>query len=148
MALIQCPECKAEISDHAASCPRCGFPLHSPPAEAPLQLVEEESPPPAAPYPYHCPMCGQGYDSKPDLYRHKRTAHPGGWSYKVKVACPHCHVTGQVATRPVKVKKGISGGKATGAIFTGGLSLLATGLSRKEGVVDAFCANCGVTWTL
>lgn len=27
MPLIQCPECKAEISDKAISCPNCGFPL-------------------------------------------------------------------------------------------------------------------------
>jgi len=33
--------------------------------------------------------------------------------------------------KSVKAKQGISGGKATGAILTGGVSLLATGLSRK-----------------
>jgi len=27
MALINCPECKKEISDKAESCPHCGFPL-------------------------------------------------------------------------------------------------------------------------
>ena len=27
MALISCPECKAQVSDHAAACIRCGFPL-------------------------------------------------------------------------------------------------------------------------
>ena len=27
MALIICPECQKQISDHAASCPNCGFPL-------------------------------------------------------------------------------------------------------------------------
>jgi len=27
MALINCPECKQEISDKAISCPNCGFPL-------------------------------------------------------------------------------------------------------------------------
>lgn len=26
MALIQCPECKREISDKAAACPQCGCP--------------------------------------------------------------------------------------------------------------------------
>lgn len=28
MALIKCPECEKEISDHAESCPNCGYPLH------------------------------------------------------------------------------------------------------------------------
>ena len=27
MALIQCPECKGEVSDQASSCPHCGYPL-------------------------------------------------------------------------------------------------------------------------
>ncbi|MCJ7837482.1 zinc ribbon domain-containing protein [Cuneatibacter sp. NSJ-177] len=27
MALIQCPECKEEISDHAKKCPHCGYPI-------------------------------------------------------------------------------------------------------------------------
>ena len=31
MALILCPECKGEVSDQAASCPHCGYPLPEPP---------------------------------------------------------------------------------------------------------------------
>ena len=31
MALIECPECKKEISDSAASCPHCGYQLKKPP---------------------------------------------------------------------------------------------------------------------
>jgi len=33
-----------------------------------------------------------------------------------------------------------------GAVLTGGLSLLATGLSRKERVTEAQCGNCRVKW--
>lgn len=29
MALIKCPECGSEISDRAASCPRCGYPINN-----------------------------------------------------------------------------------------------------------------------
>jgi ribosomal protein L7/L12 len=29
MALIKCPECSNEISDQAASCPKCGYPVQS-----------------------------------------------------------------------------------------------------------------------
>ncbi len=32
MALINCPECKTEISDKATACPKCGFNLNTPPA--------------------------------------------------------------------------------------------------------------------
>ncbi|MFI5458653.1 MAG: zinc-ribbon domain-containing protein [Isosphaerales bacterium] len=27
MALINCPECKREVSDNALSCPQCGYPI-------------------------------------------------------------------------------------------------------------------------
>jgi hypothetical protein len=60
--------------------------------------------------------------------------------------CPHCHTRGQVMTKPISRKAGVSGAKATGALLTGGVSLLATGLSRKEKVTEAHCKNCGSTW--
>jgi hypothetical protein len=62
------------------------------------------------------------------------------------IICPHCQTRGRVKTKTVKLKKGISGGKATGAVLTGGLSILATGLSRKEKAIEAQCLSCGVTW--
>lgn len=60
--------------------------------------------------------------------------------------CPHCHVKGHVHTQHTKRKKGVSGGKATAAVLTGGLSLLAVGLSRKEQFTEAYCGNCKNTW--
>lgn len=63
-----------------------------------------------------------------------------------QMVCPHCQVAGQVRTMMIKRKKGISGGKAVGALLTGGLSILATGLSRKEKSTQAHCDNCGATW--
>jgi hypothetical protein len=62
------------------------------------------------------------------------------------IVCPHCQQAGRVTTKRVKVKSGVSGGKATGAVLTGGLSLFATGLSRKQQVTEMRCGNCGVTW--
>jgi len=64
------------------------------------------------------------------------------------VMCPHCSVTGGVDVKRVKQKKGISGGKATAAVLTLGVSVLGTGLSRKEEVSQAHCNNCGVTWNM
>ena len=60
--------------------------------------------------------------------------------------CPHCQTKGFVRTKAVKRKKGISGAKATGAVLTAGVSILATGLSRKEGQTQAHCGNCNSTW--
>lgn len=63
-----------------------------------------------------------------------------------KLLCPHCQERGYVTSGVVVRKKGISGGKATGALFTGGLSMLATGLSRKESARHMSCSNCGTSW--
>jgi hypothetical protein len=65
-----------------------------------------------------------------------------------QVICPHCQTRGTVRMKSVRTKTGISGGKATAAVLTGGVSLLATGLSRKESVTVAHCDFCSVTWRL
>jgi hypothetical protein len=39
--------------------------------------------------------------------------------------CPHCQCKGSVRVKRVQEKAGVSGGKATAALLTGGLSLLA-----------------------
>ena|ERR1017187_6196321 len=67
---------------------------------------------------------------------------------KPKVTCPHCQEMGTVRVKRRRQKVGVSGGKLTGAILTGGLSILATGLSRKETVTEAYCDNCTVQWQL
>jgi hypothetical protein len=71
------------------------------------------------------------------------------WTYgpiNPMMVCPHCQTKGKIRTKSVKQKKGISGGKAVGAIMTAGLSMLAVGLSRKEKMTQAHCDNCNLTW--
>ena len=63
-----------------------------------------------------------------------------------QLVCPHCQVRGTVRTKMVREKKGVSGAKATGAVLTAGLSVLATGLSRHETATQAHCDNCTSTW--
>lgn len=63
-----------------------------------------------------------------------------------RIECPHCHVVGQVTIGEVREKDGISGGKATGALLTGGVSMLATGLSQKKNRLKGTCGNCRVAW--
>lgn len=60
--------------------------------------------------------------------------------------CSYCGKVGGVHTKQVTRKKGVSGGKATAAVLTAGLSVLATGLSRKELETCAHCAYCRSTW--
>lgn len=164
MALISCPECGAEVSDRAAACPHCGCPL--------TRTVPASS---AAAYRYPCPFCDEGFDEGTDLYRHKKEEHyrkgspppvwvekPAAgedgqptivagwarWTLSPAIVCPHCQTVGQVSTRRYRAKKGISGGKATAAVLTAGLSLFVAGLSRKEDVTEARCGNCQAVWAL
>ena len=41
MALINCPECGKEISDAAASCPHCGYPIKGPLPKSAFYSKEE-----------------------------------------------------------------------------------------------------------
>lgn len=74
------------------------------------------------------------------------------WQYRTqkeasaRIVCPHCQVRGKVTATPTRRKRGISGGKATAAVFTLGTSMLATGLSRKERVTAMRCGNCRTRW--
>ncbi|EKD66970.1 MAG: hypothetical protein ACD_48C00651G0002 [uncultured bacterium] len=62
------------------------------------------------------------------------------------MVCPQCQTTGKIRTKHITQKKGVSGGKAVAAIVTLGWSMLAVGLSRKEGTTQAHCDNCNNTW--
>lgn len=86
------------------------------------------------------------------LYLMKANAREAGRQEAVRrqkqraLICPHCQTKGSVTTKQVRIKGSVSGAKATGALLTGGLSLLATGLSRKQNVTEASCSNCGSIW--
>ena len=69
-----------------------------------------------------------------------------GSAFNPHMKCPHCDTKGQVATKKVGLKKGVSGGKAVAGLLTGGVSLLAVGLSRKEESTQASCGKCGNVW--
>jgi uncharacterized CHY-type Zn-finger protein len=122
---ISCPFCKALVAKDSKVCPACGDDISgatgAPAREAAKSIGFFES--------------------------IRVAAEINKWG-KVNPAiiCPQCQTTGHVSTLPTKRKKGVSGGKATGAVLTLGLSLLATGLSRKEHVTQAHCGNCNSTW--
>ena len=63
-----------------------------------------------------------------------------------KIVCPHCQTQGSVTIKMLTRGKGISGGKATGALFTGGASMLATGLSKNVPTRHLTCGNCAMEW--
>jgi transcription elongation factor Elf1 len=78
--------------------------------------------------------------------RHEKIMQLREGSLNPALICPHCQTKGQVRVKAIKHKSGISGGKAAAAVLTAGVSVLATGLSRKEAMTQAKCGNCGSTW--
>lgn len=62
--------------------------------------------------------------------------------------CPHCNTKGNVYRKAVKESDGISGGKATGAILTGGTSLWLTGLSKQYEAAKLRCKSCDSRWAV
>jgi hypothetical protein len=63
-----------------------------------------------------------------------------------RVVCQHCQTPSSVRRKRLKVKRGVSGGKAAAALLTGGATILVTGLSRKQRVSRMTCDNCGMRW--
>lgn len=63
-----------------------------------------------------------------------------------EVVCPHCHERGHVTAKVVTRGKGVSGGKATAGLLTGGLSLPFAGLSKNQEVKRLTCGNCHMSW--
>lgn len=110
MALIKCPECLKQVSDKAKSCPGCGYPISEDP-QAPIES-------------------GTANYVKGTLGFLETWE---GYSIKDDVVCPHCSKRGCVATKREKAKKGISGGKATGAILTAGCPFLLQDFLEKSG---------------
>jgi hypothetical protein len=128
--LVPCQGCGREIDTTAKACPGCGRPD---PAVASAPAVQ----PPAKP---------KGFFAK--LMDGAREAERFGTYGAVNSAlvCPHCQVKGKVRTKEVKRKKGISGGKVAAAVLLSPVTLLATGLSRKEQATQAHCDNCDSSW--
>lgn len=62
------------------------------------------------------------------------------------IICSYCHQAGGVTVRNIQQKQGVSGGKATSALLTGGASLLAVGLSKKGMVNELTCSRCQMKW--
>ena len=63
-----------------------------------------------------------------------------------KIVCPHCQKAGFVRTKIIMQDKGIHGSKVAAAVITGGITVLAGGLSRKEQMTKAHCENCNSDW--
>jgi transcription elongation factor Elf1 len=81
-----------------------------------------------------------GIDPQHLVHKHQK-------SMREQMICPHCQVRGSVSTWKESRKAGVSGSKAAAAVITGGVSVLATGLSRKEEITKAKCGNCGAEWS-
>lgn len=62
--------------------------------------------------------------------------------------CPHCRTAGRVVVGIDQRKAGVSAGKVAGALVTSGVSLAATGVSRRQRVQTCRCGACGMSWVV
>lgn len=86
------------------------------------------------------------YDAQKPAYSPGAISYAAHGSVSEKIVCSQCGEKGYVHTRKVSKKAGVSGGKATAALLTIGLSLFVTGLSRSEKLTKAYCGNCESQW--
>jgi hypothetical protein len=95
------------------------------------------------------PVEREAYLAKKAALAQRKQESQDSWNYgslNPHMICQHCGVRGRTRTKRNTTKQGISGGKATAALLTGGVSLLATGLSRKVANTQAHCGNCRNVW--
>ena len=138
-----CHQCGAQVvGDSPKFCSSCGAPIA--PAQSSTVGTQPEQPRTCS-----IDSCSaSAVDGSNFCEAHGSTAKLSAQKKPVSpLVCPHCHVKGKVSTSSVKKSKGISGGKAAGAVVTGGLSIWLTGLSRKEQLTQAKCGACGLKWT-
>ena len=69
-----------------------------------------------------------------------------GYMSKPAIVCVHCQSAGHIQVKQAKVKDGVSGGKLTAALLTGGITMLATGLSQTKNRTTMFCGKCSMEW--
>jgi len=60
--------------------------------------------------------------------------------------CQYCNGIGTVVVQQVKRKKGVSPGKIAGAVVTGGISLVGTGVAKKVWMNQLTCTACQMKW--
>lgn len=145
--LMKCMSCGFSSAEAAKFCPECGARMASSPSPArrnsgPKKCAAGPCNNPRIEGSFFCVQHTKGLSSK----QIKQAQEAQRKAQQARIRCIHCQEVGYVSTQVRRVKRGVSGGKATGAVITGGLSLFATGLSRKQDVVEAHCSNCGMTW--
>jgi hypothetical protein len=62
------------------------------------------------------------------------------------LVCPHCQSQGKVRSKIGKYNSGLSGGKILLALFTLGITLIFTGISKFDTVTFFHCDNCNTDW--
>jgi hypothetical protein len=127
--LVACTWCGREVDTTAKACPGCGWPDPA----APAASVEVQTKP-------------KGFWARLSDSTRKAEALDTYGPVNNAMICPHCQTKGKIRTKAVNRKKGISGGKVAAAVLLSPLTLLATGLSRKEQATQAHCDGCNSTW--
>lgn len=148
MALIKCPECGKEISDKAACCPNCGFPVERVKYKAIKCLKCKYSIPADSKY---CPNCHRLITIDDFKYSGVEYAESNINSILLKSKkhysqpdgiprCPKCN------SRSVSYAGNdfSMSGAFWGGLFGGEYGTILGGLSAEKGCI--VCLNCGNRW--
>lgn len=125
MALIKCPECSREISDKAAACPHCGFPISK---------SSELEPQPVT---VNCLDCNKDFALNAEVCPHCGLFN--SQKYKIKdTTCsehkPRCPSCGSMNVEKISLKNKVG----AGALF---------GIFAIGHVAKTFkCNKCGYKW--
>lgn len=138
-----CVGCGADLDDDTVFCSKCGTRVSTETAKAACLSCGEVLPVGTA----FCSKCGTKVGAE-----NVEVSAQGSLSKTPAVPpqgamnCPHCNGQKTVRVEHVKKKKGVSPGKIAAGVVTGGFSLLATGLAKKDEVNQLTCSACGMKW--
>lgn len=105
----KCKHCLEQLEDNFVCCWNCGYNYDgSPPDVNPFHIIAEEDE-------------KQKYlEEKRNRIAEAKANQEMYGSINAAMMCPHCQAKGQIRTKNITQKKGISGGKVVASVFTGG----------------------------
>lgn len=144
MALISCPECSKEISDKAAACPQCGYPIANNTEPKLPETVECLDCHKNVPFDDQvCPHCGLFNSQKYAILEALKPPEPEPVKQEdTAIRCPKCGARNAYHSD----KQGFGVGKfVAGALLIGPLTGLLAGKVNNSKVVIT-CLKCSHKW--
>ena len=135
--MAKCLQCDGEIKEGAAFCSSCGAKAGRETETAFCWSCGTELDDGVA----FCSSCGAKAGDVPATVQASATPVQTG-----RANCQYCNGVGTVVVQQMKRKKGVSPGKIAGAVVTGGISLVGTGVAKKVWMNQLTCTAWQMRW--